>query len=129
MFHLEEFWYIPYSYDTSTNEKKRINFHDVILIWIHSEESDETNSSKVFRKTIKNIRWMANKSDCKHVILHSFVHLGESKASISFTEDFIEKIASRLSEGGLIIHVIPSGLNEFSMHVKGPSLSKVFKTF
>ena len=129
MFHLEEFWYIPYSYDAVPNENERISFHDVILIWIHSEESDETNSSKVFRKTIKNIRWMANKTGCRSVILHSFVHLGESKSSLSFTEDFIQRVATRLSESDLDVHVIPSGLNEFSMHVKGSSLSKVFKAF
>jgi hypothetical protein len=129
MFHLEEFWYIPFPYDTLPNEQKRIGFHNVILIWIHSEKSDENNSSKVFRKTIKNIRWMANKSNCGCIILHSFVHLSESKASVSFTDDLIEKVASRLSESGLTVHIIPSGLNEFSMHVRGPSLSKVFKSF
>jgi hypothetical protein len=84
---------------------------------------------KVFRKTVKNIRWIASKTNCTNIILHSFVHLGESKANIHFTEMLIEKVATRLSKGGLDVHIIPSGLNEFSMRVKGPSLSKVFKAF
>ena len=129
MFHLDEFWYLPFTDDALLDENERIEFNEVVLIWMHSEESDEHNASKVFRKTIKNIRWMANKTGCRIVILHSFVHLGESKSSLSFAEDFIESVASRLSESDLDVHVIPSGLNEFSMHVKGPSLSKVFKAF
>jgi hypothetical protein len=129
MFHLEEFWYQPYSEDYSSNEIKRIMFDEVVLIWMHSEEYDIQNKSKVFRKAVKNIRWMANKSNCNQIILHSFVHLGESKADIEFTERLIKKVASRLIESGLNVLVIPSGLNEFSMHVKGPSLSKVFKAF
>jgi hypothetical protein len=129
MFHLEEFWYLPYSEDYQNDLTERVAFNEVILIWIHSEEDDKLNSSKVLRKTVKNARWMVNKTNCETIILHSFVHLSDSKSDLEFTEMLIKKGASRLLKGGLDVHVIPSGLNEFSMHVKGPSLSKVFKAF
>ncbi|MHA2379860.1 MAG: threonyl-tRNA synthetase editing domain-containing protein [Candidatus Thorarchaeota archaeon] len=66
----------------------------------------------------------------KSVILHSFAHLGESKSTPEFAETMIEETATRLGERGFRVHIVPFGsFHEFKMHVKGPSLAKVIKSF
>jgi hypothetical protein len=42
----------------------------------------------------------------------------------------IEETATRLGERGFRVHIVPFGsFHEFKMHVKGPSLAKVIKSF
>ena len=97
-------------------------------MWIHSEKSDEENRVGVLRKMVKNIKWLAQKVECTSIILHSFAHLDDSKAAPEFADVLIEEAAERLREREYIVHIVPFGqFNEFDMHVKGPSLAKVFK--
>lgn len=125
MFHLDSF---QYRQNETDNEKTKLG--ESLLVWIHSEESDESDSTGILRKTIKNIRWLAKKVSCDRIILHSFAHLDESKASPEFAENLIDAIASKLQQQGFEIHMVPFGhFFEFEMHVKGPSLAKVFKRF
>ncbi len=125
MLHLENFWYRP-----DETEIEPVTFGETLLIWIHSEAQDEENRSGVFRKMVKNIRWLAQKVNCDNIILHSFAHLDDSKASPEFVADLIDDVASKLRNQGFHVHCVPFGVfNEFDMHVKGPSLAKVFKQF
>ena len=72
----------------------------------------------------------SKKLETKQVILHSFAHLGESKSEPDFADALIEEVAARLREREYDIHIVPYGkFYEFKMHVKGPSLAKVFKQF
>lgn len=125
MFHLEEFWYRPHA----TPDAPGTGFDDCVLVWIQAEERDAENRIAVLRKMVKNIRWLANKVNCKTIILHSFAHISESKASPELATELIAEVQSRLLERGYTVHVLPEGLNEFRMHVKGPALAKVFKSF
>lgn len=125
MLHLEEFWYRPD--ETETNPHA---FGETLLIWIHSEKEDEQDRSGVFRKMVKNVRWLAQKVGCTNVVLHSFAHLDDSKATPEFVDSLIHEVATKLESQGFKIHTVPFGqFNEFRMHVKGPSLAKVFKKF
>ena len=128
MFHLDEFWFKPYDEDTII-ESKEASFAESILVWIQSEAKDEDDRTAVLRKMIKNIRWLSQKVNCTTIILHSFAHLGESKSDSDFADSIIEETATRLRDRDFTVHIIPLGLNEFKMHVRGPSLSKVFKAF
>jgi len=77
---------------------------------------------------VKNIRWLTKKIDCSSVTLHSFAHLDDSKADPDFADALIEEVASRLREREYTVHIVPFGqFYEFNLHVKGPSLAKVFK--
>ncbi len=128
MFHLESFWYRPNEADDSIRDEHK--FGDSILVWIQAEERDETNRVAVLRKMVKNIRWLAQKVGVKTIILHSFAHLGPSKADPSVADEIIEEVARRLKERDFDVHIVPFGIfHEFSMHVKGPSIAKVFKSF
>lgn len=123
MFHTERFWYRP---NESIENKTEIG--ESVLVWIHSEESDETNKSSVARKMVKNIRWLSKKIGCESVVLHSFAHLDDSKANPDFADSLIEEVAMKLRDRNYDVHIVPFGhFYEFNVHVKGPSLAKVFK--
>ncbi|TFH10660.1 MAG: hypothetical protein E4H14_02095 [Candidatus Thorarchaeota archaeon] len=123
MFHAESFWYRA---NESDREKEQIG--ESVLVWIHSEETDETIRSSVLRKMVKNIRWLSKKVGCETVVLHSFAHLDDSKANPEFADALIEEVASNLREKAFSVHIVPFGhFYEFNLHVKGPSLAKVFK--
>jgi hypothetical protein len=125
MFHLESFWFRQ-----NETEYDKTRFGESLLVWIHSEAADISNRAGVLRKMIKNIRWLAQKVSCNRVILHSFAHLDESKADPEFASDLIVEVVDKLSQQGFEVHTVPFGhFFEFDMHVKGPSLAKVFKQF
>lgn len=124
MLHVDSFWYRP----NESNSSDRTEIGESLHVWIHSEQEDETNRSGVLRKMVKNIRWLAKKIDCNDVTLHSFAHLDDSKADSDFADALIEDVAARLRERDYDIHIVPFGqFYEFNLHVKGPSLAKVFK--
>jgi hypothetical protein len=126
MLHAESFWYRPN--EAPSNEPTEIG--ESLHVWIHSEEQDEANATSVLRKMVKNIRWLAQKNVCKAITLHSFAHLDNSKSDPKFAENLIEEVASRLTDREFDVHVVPYGaFYEFNIHVKGPSLAKVFKQF
>ena len=123
MFHVESFWYRP-----NESEDEKTSLGESLVVWIHSEESDEINRSSVLRKMVKNIRWLSKKVGCETVVLHSFAHLDNSKASPDFANLLIEEVATKLRDREYDVHIVPFGhFYEFNLHVKGPSLAKVFK--
>ena len=123
MYHVESFWYCA-----SESHDERTSLGESVLVWIHSEKSDEENRVGVLRKMVKNIRWLSQKLECNSIILHSFAHLDDSKSEPEFADALIEEVAERLREREYDVHIVPFGqFNEFDMHVKGPSLAKVFK--
>ncbi len=127
MLHLESFWYRP---NESDSEDSGTSVSESLLVWIQSEEPDVDDRVAVLRKMVKNIRWLTKKLGTNQVILHSFAHLGESKSDPEFADALIEEVAERLREREYDIHIVPYGkFYEFKMHVKGPSLAKVFKQF
>ena len=129
MFHVEEFWYKPHLEDTEADYKDE-SFGESVLVWIQSEEKDEEDRVAVLRKMVKNIKWLCKKVDCDNVILHSFAHLGKSKSDPEFADNLIAETADRLRERDIDVSIVPFGMfNEFKMHVMGPSLAKVFKSF
>jgi len=127
MFHLESFWYRPNESEEIADEHR---FDESVLVWIQAEEKDDEDRVAVLRKMVKNIRWLANKVGCNRIILHSFAHLGPSKADPAVADELINEVSRRLRDRGFEVHIVPFGtFHEFAMHVKGPSLAKVFKMF
>ena len=124
MLHLDSFWYRPN--ESETDERTEIG--ESLHVWIHSEREDEDNRSGVLRKMVKNIRWLAKKIECNAVTLHSFAHLDDNKADPEFADSLIKEVADRLRERDYDVHIVPFGqFYEFNLHVRGPSLAKVFK--
>ncbi|MHA1905587.1 MAG: threonyl-tRNA synthetase editing domain-containing protein [Candidatus Thorarchaeota archaeon] len=128
MFHAEEFWFRPNEYEAEDSDGTSVE--EAVLVWIQSEADDEQKQGAVLRKMVKNIRWLASKLDTTRVILHSFAHLGLSKSTPDFAETVIEETANRLRERDFDVTIVPFGMFfEFKLHVKGPSIAKVFKQF
>ncbi len=127
LFHVAEFWYRIH--ETSPSDTGT-HIGESILVWIHSEQEDESNRPSVLRKTVKNIRWLANKNGVVSIVLHPFAHLSDSKSDPGFAKALIAEVADRLRERGYEVHTVQYGVfTEFKMSVKGPSLAKVFKQF
>ena len=124
MLHVDSFWYRP----NESVSDRRTEIGESLHVWIHSEKDDEENRSGVSRKMVKNIRWLAKKIDCATVTLHSFAHLDDSKADPEFADSLIEEVAAKLRDREYEVHIVPFGqFYEFNLHVKGPSIAKVFK--
>jgi hypothetical protein len=124
MFHAEEFWYKPYWPDKL--EAAKTTLPASLVVFIHVEEEDKEKPD-VVDKAVGNIRWLSNKNKVGSVALHSFAHLSSSKSDPDTADEITQKIADKLKKG-LNVHVVPSGqFYEFSIHVLGPSLAKVFK--
>jgi sugar phosphate isomerase/epimerase len=124
MLHVENFWYRL----NESNTEDITEIGESLHVWIHSEKEDEVNRVGILRKMVKNIRWLAKKLDCNTVTLHSFAHLDDSKADPEFADSLIEEAASKLRDREFDVHIVPFGhFYEFNLHVKGPSLAKVFK--
>jgi hypothetical protein len=98
------------------------------VIFMQAEVRDESNRAGVFSRTLKNIKWLANKRGLKNVVLHSFTHLGGKTAPADFAQPFIEELADRLKHSGYQVWITPFGyVCEWDLSVYGESLAKVFK--
>jgi hypothetical protein len=101
---------------------------NAVVVFYHVEREDEDKGKSLLDKFIKNIKWLAGKFSTRNVVIHSFNHLSSSKASAEYSEKFINQAVEKLQHTGYIILSTPFGyFNEFSMHVGGESLAKVFK--
>ena len=101
---------------------------DAVVVFIHAEAEDEEQSVKVLTKMVKNIKWLAGKFNSKNVVLHSFSHLSRSRASPEFALQILVDAQKRLHTVGFSTQMTPFGyLHEFSLHVSGESLGRVFK--
>jgi hypothetical protein len=101
---------------------------EAAVIFLQAEARDEENPEPVFSKTLKNIKWLANKRGLKKVVLHSFTHLGGETAPPEFARAFLERLADRLQGTGYQVWITPFGyVCEWDLSVHGESLAKVFK--
>jgi hypothetical protein len=124
MFHAGEFWYRPFWPDKPEAAKTTLSV--CLVVFIHVEEADKEKAD-VVDKAVGNIRWLSNKNKVGNVVLHSFAHLSSSKSDPETAGEITQRIAEKL-EKGLNVHIVPPGqFYEFSIHVLGPSLAKVFK--
>lgn len=125
MFHANEFWYKPYT--DSTNVAKSNNITNSIITFIHVEEGDKERKEEVINRAVGNLKWLANKNKTDRIVLHSFAHLSNSKSDPETANDIIQRIGEKLKKN-LTVHIVPFGqFYEFSIHVLGQSLAKVFK--
>ena len=61
-----------------------------VVAWLHVEASDAADETRALRRTLKHIKWVANKRALKVIALHSFAHLGGESAEPRFARAFIE---------------------------------------
>jgi hypothetical protein len=102
---------------------------EAAVIFVHAEAEDESRRGKALTAALKNIKWLANKRGLRSVVLHSFTHLSESKASPGFAQAFLEDLAVRLQSVGFAVRLTPFGYTcAWDLSVYGETIAKVYKS-
>ena len=130
--YVDEFGYTPAQKNLETVEdiNEGARFTDSILAFIQVEESDEEKDVKSREKKLVNhLKWTARKNNCKNIILHSFAHLSESKASVGFTQQLFDLAEQRLRNADFTTAQTPFGYF-LDLEIKAPgfSLARIWAT-
>ena len=103
---------------------------DTVVGLIHAEAADEENVSAVEKKLVKNLKWGARKNETQRIVLHTFSHLAETKASAEFTKALLERAAERLRGSGYEIWQTPFGyFLDLDLQAPGRSTARIFTSF
>ena len=77
---------------------------------------------------IKNLKWAARKNETKKIVLHSFTHLSESKASSEMTKQLLDNSEKRLKEAKYEVYQTPFGyFLDLDVKTPGNPLARLFK--
>ncbi|MGC9355774.1 MAG: threonyl-tRNA synthetase editing domain-containing protein [Mariniphaga sp.] len=130
--YVDEFSYIPAQKNLESAEdvSEGATFSDSILAFIHVEETDEEYDEKSREKKLVNhLKWTARKNNCQKIILHSFAHLSDSKASVEFTKEIFDLAEKRLQNGGFTTAQTPFGyFLDLNLKAPGHSLARIWAT-
>ncbi len=105
-------------------------FENVQVAFIQMEKEDEDRVKAVETKLVKNLKWVSGKNKTRHIILHSFAHLSDSKADPGFTKELFDSTQIRLENTDYQINQTPFGyFLDLNVDAPGFSLARVFKSF
>lgn len=131
MFHAEVFEYsasVQTLADAPALETAEDRVSQAVVVFMHAEPRDAERGAKLITKCAKNVKWLANKAGLKRVVLHSFDHLGEEKATPEDAHRLIEALVLRLRSNGYEVSSTPFGYSSrWSLSVPGAPIAKVFK--
>lgn len=129
---VDEFSYLPAlkNLDSSDEITEGKNFEKAILAFIQVEATDEENDVKSREKKLVNhLKWVARKNETNQVILHSFAHLSDSKASPEFTKELFDLAEKRLQNTNYETAQTPFGyFLDLSIKAPGFSLARIWAT-
>jgi hypothetical protein len=103
-------------------------FGNCIAAFIQVEEADE-NKDILSRekKLVNHLKWTARKNDTNTIILHSFAHLSESRASVTFTKSLFDEAEKRLQNAGYQTTQTPFGyFLDLKIDAPGYSLARIW---
>jgi hypothetical protein len=130
--YVDEFKYQPA--EKNLEDSQTVNsgekFENAILAFIQVEENDEEFDVKTREKKLVNhLKWTARKNNCNRIILHSFAHLSESKASVDFTKTLFDLAEKRLKNAQYEIAQTPFGyFLDLEIKAPGYSLARIWAT-
>jgi hypothetical protein len=124
-----------FAYNTSLKSLESVSekseqkiIENAVVGFIHAEEKDEANFTKVETKLIKNLKWAARKNETEKIVLHSFTHLSESKASSEMTKQLLDNSEKRLKEAQYEVYQTPFGyFLDLDVKAPGSPLTRLFK--
>ncbi len=101
---------------------------DAIVAFIQIEETDEEKDVlSREKKLVNHLKWTARKNETQRVVLHSFAHLSESKASSTFTKDIFDAAQKRLENAGYEVSQTPFGyFLDLKIDAPGSSLARIW---
>ena len=105
-------------------------FENCITAFIQVEEEDEEKDIlSREKKLVNHLKWTARKNETNTIILHSFAHLSESKASIEFTKSVFDEAEKRLQNAGYTTAQTPFGyFLDLNINAPGYSLARIWAT-
>lgn len=128
--YVDEFEYQPQvkNLESAEEHTEGAVFTDAILAFIQVEKSDEEKDVKSREKKLVNhLKWTARKNKCTRVILHSFAHLSESKASVEFTKELFDCAEKRLQNADFETAQTPFGyFLDLKIKAPGYSLARIW---
>lgn len=109
--------------ETAKQVTEAATFSNSILAFIQVEEADEQyDLASREKKLVNHLKWTARKNNCNSIILHSFAHLSDSKASVGFTQAIFNLAEKRLQNAGFITVQTPFGYF-LDLEIKAPGYS------
>lgn len=97
---------------------------------IHAEAADSDEPGRVETRLVKNLKWGARKNDTQCIVLHSFSHLAETKATPEFTRDLLDRAEERLQTAGYEVLQTPFGyFLDLDLQAPGRSTARIFASF
>lgn len=127
---VDEFSYHPAlkNLESTKEVTDGMSYEKAVLAFIQVEQSDEENDVKTREKKLVNhLKWVARKNETNQVILHSFAHLSESKASPEFTRELFDLAQKRLQNAGYETAQTPFGyFLDLSIKAPGFSLARIW---
>ena len=130
--YVDEFGYSPAiknleSAEEVTEGKKYTN-SIVAFIQVEASDEEKTVTSRE-KKLVNHLKWTARKNNCKKVILHSFAHLSDSKASGEFTKELFDLAEKRLQNAEFETAQTPFGyFLDLELKAPGYSLARIWAT-
>ena len=128
--YVNEFSYVPKekNLDDAPEITEGKTCSKAILAFIQVEQSDEEKDLKSREKKLVNhIKWTARKNNTKNVILHSFAHLSESKASAEYTKELFDLADKRLQNAEFTTMQTPFGyFLDLKIDAPGYSLARIW---
>jgi predicted deacetylase len=105
-------------------------FNNSIVAFIQIEASDEEyDLQSREKKLVNHLKWTARKNNCNSIILHSFAHLAESKASVEFTKAIFDLAEKRLKNAEFKTDQTPFGyFLDLEIKAPGYSLARIWAT-
>ena len=132
MIYCSEFAYTPTvkTLDEQVDLIESKTFNEVLVAFIQAEAKDEADISGTEKKLVKNLKWAAKKNNSKNVVLHSFAHLSESKASPEFTKELFDKTEARMKNADYECNQTAFGyFMDLNVQAPGYSQARIFKSF
>jgi len=116
------------SLESASETTEQNIIENAVVGFIHVEEKDEVNLSNVETKLIKNLKWAARKNNTERIVLHSFTHLSESKASSEITRQLLDNSEQRLKKADYEVYQTPFGyFLDLDLKAPGNPLARLFK--
>jgi len=110
------------------DEERRID--GALVGFIHLEGSDEDDPTGIETKLVKVLKWAARKNGTDRIVLHSFAHLAESKASPEFARSILNGAQKRLIDSGYEATQTPFGyFLDLQVSAPGRPSARIFKSF
>ncbi len=132
MIYAEQFSIFPRTQNLEgfDSAKEEQTYENALVAFIHAEAEDEADIKGTETKLVKNLKWAAKKNETNRVILHSFAHLSDSKASAEFTKNLFDLTEARMKNAEYETYQTPFGYF-LDLNVKAPGISqaRIFKSF